>query len=69
MIRSENTLKHIIFFHFQNESYIPQLFSGKFSPREPKCLNGVAVGDWDGLTTREIAPIGAISRLCHVRHN
>ena len=34
--------------HFQNESYIPQLFTRKFSPREPKCLNGVAVGDSDG---------------------
>ena len=51
-------------YHFQNESYIPQLFARKFSPREPKCLNGVAVGDWDGLTTREIAPVGAISLLC-----
>ena len=29
--------------YFQNESYIPQLFTRKFSRREPKCLNGVAV--------------------------
>ena len=36
---------------------MPQLFTRKFSPREPKCLNGVAVADWDGLTTGEIAPI------------
>ena len=34
--------------HFQNESHIPQLFIRKFSPREPKCPNGVAVRDWDG---------------------
>ena len=54
------------FLHFQNESYIPQLFTRKFLSREPKCLNGVVVGDWDALTTREIAPIGAISRLCRV---
>ena len=33
--------------HFQNESYIPQLFTRKFSPRETKCLKGVAVGDQD----------------------
>ena len=52
------------FFSFLDESYIPQLFTKKFSPREPKYLNGVAVMDWDGLTAREIAPIGAISRLC-----
>ena len=49
------------FFHFQNESYIPQLFTRKFSPGEPKSLNVVAVGDQDGLTTHEIAPVGAIS--------
>ena len=61
IIRSENTLMHAFFFHFQNESYIPQLFTRKFSPRELKCLNVVPVGDWDGLTTRERAPIGAIS--------
>ena len=58
MIRSKNTLMHFqnescipqlnTLMHFQNESYIPQLFAGKFSPRQPKCLNGVAVGDWDG---------------------
>ena len=41
MTRSENDLN--------NASYIPQLFIRKFSPREPKCLNGVAVGeDRDG---------------------
>ena len=40
------------------------LFTRKFAPGEPKCLNGVVVEDWNGLTTREIAPIGAISRLC-----
>ena len=34
--------------HFQNESYIPQLFTGKFSSGEPKCPNGVVVRDWDG---------------------
>ena len=34
--------------HFQNESYITQLFTGQFSPREPKCPNGVAVRDGDG---------------------
>ena len=64
--------------HFQNKSYIPQLFTRKFSPREPKCPNGVAVRDWDGqfifrtkhtdikvVTTQKIAPIGAILLLCH----
>ena len=61
-------LTHAFFPHFQIESYIPQLFTRKFSPREPKCLNRVAVRDSDGLTTREIAPIGAISRLCQ-NHN
>ena len=35
----------MFFFHFQNKSYIPQLFTRKFSPREPKCRNGVVVGD------------------------
>ena len=54
MARSENTLTH----------YIPQLFTAKFSPREPKCVNGVGIGDWDGLTASEIAPNGALSRLC-----
>ena len=29
--------------HFQNESYVPQLFTRKFSPKEPKCVNGLAV--------------------------
>ena len=29
--------------HFQNESYVPQLFTRKFSPKEPKCFNGLAV--------------------------
>ena len=43
MIRSENDLIP----YFQNESYIPQLFTRKFSPRETKCLKGVAVGDQD----------------------
>ena len=37
---------HLSYFH--NESYISQLFTRKFSPRQPKCLNGVVVGDWDG---------------------
>ena len=32
----------------QNESYTPQLFTRKFSPREPKCLNRVAVEDTHG---------------------
>ena len=32
--------------HFQNESYIPQLFTRKFSSGEPKCPNGVVVRDW-----------------------
>ena len=62
MTRSENTVSKEEY--FQNESYIPQLFTRKFLPREPKCINGVAVGNSDGLTTREIAPIGATSRLC-----
>ena len=48
--------------YFQNEPYIPQLFIRKFSPREPKCLNGVAVADWDGQScekaAREIAQLG-----------
>ena len=34
--------------HFQNKSYIPQLFARKFSPREPKCPNGV-MGWWSGI--------------------
>ena len=34
--------------HFQNESYIPQLFTRKFSSGEPKCPNGVVVRDWNG---------------------
>ena len=64
MTCSENTLTYAFFFHFQNDSYIPQLFIRKFPPRELKCLNAVTVGDWDGLTAREITPYGAISRLC-----
>ena len=43
MIRSENDLIP----YFQNESYIPQLFKRKFSPRETKCLKGVADRDQD----------------------
>ena len=43
---------------------IPQLFTGKFSPREPKCPNEVAPGDRDSSTcektTWKIAPIGTI---------
>ena len=50
--------------YFQNESYIPQLFTRKFSPREPKCLNGLVVWHIEIASTREktireIAPIGA----------
>ena len=45
MICSENDLIP----YFQNESYISQLFTRKFSPKkkETKCLKGVAVGDQD----------------------
>ena len=32
----------------QNESYIPQLFTRKFSSGEPKCPNGLVVRDWNG---------------------
>ena len=65
MTCSENTLMYVFFFHFQNKSYTPQLFTRKFSPRESKCINRVAVGDWDGLTTHEIAPIGLYHDYAH----
>ena len=45
-----------------------QLFTGKFSAREPKCLTGVAVGDRDSQNSREIAPIGAIVLFCVCKH-
>ena len=48
MIRSEILLRMRFSSQFQNESYIPQLFTRKFSPREPKCLNGVEFRDSDG---------------------
>ena len=48
MIRSENYLKMHGYEYFENESYIPQSFTRKFSPREPKCLKEVVVRDWDG---------------------
>ena len=48
MIRSENDLKTRAQEYFQNKSYILQLLTREFSPREPKCLKGVAAGGWDG---------------------
>ena len=61
MIHSENTLT-CAFFHIQNESYIPQLFTGKVSP-------SVLMGWWLGIgmastcekTTNEIARIETLS--------
>ena len=44
MIRSENDLKMHAQEYFWNESCIPQLFTRKFSPREPKCLKGGSQG-------------------------
>ena len=77
MIRSENDQKNaFIRVYLQNESYtVQQLFTRKFSAREPKCLTGVAVGigivSTCEKTTSEIAPIGAIVLFClrtHIRH-
>ena len=51
------------FSHFQNESYIPQLFTRQFSSGEPKCFKEVTVGDSNGLTTHEIAPSGVSQRI------
>ena len=68
MTRSENTPMHAFLSRSIFRTIIHTTTARKFSPREPKCLNGVAVGDWDRLTTREIAPIGAISRLCQNLH-
>ena len=34
--------------HFENGSYIPQLFTRGSHPENPKCLNGVAPGVSDG---------------------
>ena len=52
--------------HFQNESYVPQLFTGKFSPEEPKCVNGLVVrigmASVFEKTTWKMALIGAILR-------
>ena len=87
MIRSENTLTHVFkafksiimlhLRHFQNESYIPQLFTRSSHLENPSVLTGW----WSGIgivlsersihilkfikTTRKIAPIGSILRLCH----
>ena len=44
MICSENDLLKTI---FRTISYITQFFTVRFSSREPKCLKGVVVGNWD----------------------
>ena len=47
---------------FSEQITVQQLFTGKFSAREPKCLTGVALGigtvSTCEKTTRDILPIG-----------
>ena len=61
---------------FSERITVQQLFTGKFSAREPKWLTGVALGigivsTCEG-TTREILPIGTKALFYvwkHIRHN
>ena len=75
MIHSENDLKNTCIRVFSERITVQQLFTGKFSAREPKCLTGVALGTGIVSTceenTCEILPIGTKVLFCvwkHIRH-
>ena len=48
MIHSENTLTHAFKSFSEQIIHITIVYEKEFSPREPKCLNGVAAGNCDG---------------------
>ena len=61
---------------FSEQITVQQLFTRKFSAREPKCLTGVALGigtvSTCEKTTREILPIGTNALFFvwkHIRHD
>ena len=72
MICSENDQKNTSIRVFSGRITVQQLFTGKFSAREPKWLTGVALGI--GIvstceeTTREILPIGTKPLFCVWKH-
>ena len=75
MIRSENDQKNTCIRVFSERITVQQLFTGKFSAREPKWLTGVAPGigtvSTCEETTREILSIGTKALFCvwkHIRH-
>ena len=67
MTRSENTLTHAFLRKsiFRTSHTCHNCLLQRSQLENPSVLMGSGIGDWDGLTTPEIAPSGAISRLCH----